>query len=75
MEEGEIQDHDPDNNGNRLQCPPENVEAKGPGAQNLTSDLPITNKRKVLRLELNSIHPENLTARQNSSTFLISNEF
>jgi hypothetical protein len=44
MEEGEIQDHDPDNNGNRLQCPPQDVNAKRTGAQNPTSDLVVGNK-------------------------------
>jgi len=44
MEEGKIQDHDPDNDGDRLQGPPQDVKAKGTGAQNPTSDLVVGNK-------------------------------
>src|SRR4030066_238160 len=45
MEEDEIQDHDPDNNGNRLQSPPQDVNAKRTGAQEMPLNLSCCQKR------------------------------
>jgi hypothetical protein len=75
MEEREIQDHDPDYHGNRLQGPPQDVQAKRAGAQKMPLDLnPVAQKEvmlfsAVLRVESSQGHTGNIMARPYSRTF------